>query len=163
LRLGDVADFPFIEPPDYRMIKDGYHTLHEIGAMDEKNRLTPIGWELSRLPIDPRIGRMILAARQENCLGDMLVIASALSVQDPRERPLEKQAEADAAHAQFRDENSDFLSYLKLWSWYHERSRHLSGSKLRRACQENFLSYVRMREWHDIHQQLHELVAQTSS
>jgi ATP-dependent helicase HrpA len=162
LRLGDVADFPFVEPPDYRMIKDGYHTLHEIGAMDEKNRLTGIGWELSRLPIDPRIGRMILAARQENCLGDVLIIASALSVQDPRERPLEKQAEADTAHAQFRDENSDFLSYLKLWSWYHERARHLSGSKLRRACQESFLSYVRMREWHDVHQQLHAMMSEVA-
>jgi ATP-dependent helicase HrpA len=163
LRLGDVADFPFVEPPDYRMVKDGYHTLHEIGAMDEKNRLTGIGWELSRLPIDPRIGRMILAARQENCLNDVLIIASALSVQDPRERPLEKQAEADAAHAQFRDENSDFLSYLKLWNWYHERARHLSGSKLRRACQENFLSYVRMREWHDVHQQLHAMTAEVAA
>jgi ATP-dependent helicase HrpA len=162
LRLGDVADFPFVEPPDYRMIKDGYHTLYEIGAMDEKNRLTGIGWELSRLPIDPRIGRMILAARQENCLGDVLIIASALSVQDPRERPMEKQAEADTAHAQFRDENSDFLSYLKLWNWYHERARHLSGSKLRRTCQENFLSYVRMREWHDVHQQLHAMMAEVA-
>jgi ATP-dependent helicase HrpA len=162
LRLGDVADFPFVEPPDYRMIKDGYHTLHEIGAMDEKNRLTPLGWELSRLPIDPRIGRMILAARQENCLGEMLIIASALSVQDPRERPLEKQVEADAAQAQFRDENSDFLSYLKLWNWYHQRARHLSGSKLRRTCQESFLSYVRMREWHDVHQQLQAMVGEVA-
>jgi ATP-dependent helicase HrpA len=160
LRLGDVREFPFVEPPDYRMIKDGYHTLHEIGAIDDKQQLTPIGRNLARLPIDPRIGRMILAAVDENCLPEVLIIAAALSVQDPRDRPLDRQQEADAAHAQFRDDTSDFLSYLRLWHWYHEQARHLSTSKLRKACRQNFLSYVRMREWHDTHQQLHALVAE---
>jgi ATP-dependent helicase HrpA len=160
LRLGDVGDFPFLEPPDYRMIKDGYHTLHELGAIDDRNGLTEIGRALARLPLDPRIGRMILAARDENCLPEVLIIAAALSVQDPRERPMDKQELADAAHAPFRDENSDFLSFLKLWNWYHEKAKHLSSSKLRRLCQENFLSYVRMREWHDTHSQLHGLVGE---
>lgn len=163
LRLGDVAEFPFVEPPDHRMIKDGYHTLHELGAIDERNHLTPLGRELARLPVDPRIGRMILAARAENCLPEVLIIAAALSVQDPRERPMDKQELADAAHAPFRDENSDFISYLKVWKWYHDRAAHLSTSKLRRTCQENFLSYVRLREWHDTHRQLHELVAEMGS
>ncbi len=160
LRLGDVAEFPFLEPPDYRMIKDGYHTLGELGAIDERNGLTEIGRALARLPIDPRIGRMILAARDEDCLAEVLIIAAALSVQDPRERPMDKQELADAAHAPFRDESSDFLSFLKLWDWYHEKAKHLSSSKLRRVCQENFLSYVRMREWHDTHSQLHGLVGE---
>ena len=160
LRLGDVAEFPFVEPPDYRMIKDGYHTLQELGAIDERNALTSLGRELAKLPVDPRIGRMILAARDENCLEEVLIIAAALSVQDPRERPMDKQEMADIAHGPFRDENSDFVSYLKLWKWYHEKVAHLSTSKLRRTCQENFLSYVRMREWHDTHRQLHALVAE---
>ena len=160
LRLGDVAEFPFVEPPDYRMIKDGYHTLQELGAIDEQNALTSLGRELAKLPVDLRIGRMILAARDENCLEEVLIIAAALSVQDPRERPMDKQEMADVAHAPFRDENSDFISYLKLWKWYHEKVAHLSTSKLRRTCQENFLSHVRMREWHDTHRQLHALVAE---
>ena len=160
LRLGDVADFPFVEPPDHRMIQDGYHTLTELGAIDDRRALTPIGQELAKLPLDPRIGRMILAARDENCLPEVLIIASALSVQDPRERPLDKQELADAAHAPFRDENSDFVSYLKLWNWYHDRVAHLSSSKLRRACQDQFLSYLRMREWHDTQRQLKGMVAE---
>ena len=158
--MGDVAEFPFVEPPDYRMIKDGYHTLHEIGAIDERNLMTPLGWELAKLPIDPRIGRMILAAREENCLAEVLIIAAALSVQDPRERPMDRQELADAAHAPFRDENSDFISFLKLWKWYHDKVSHLSSSQLRRECRENFLSYVRLREWHDTHRQLHALVTE---
>jgi ATP-dependent helicase HrpA len=160
LRLGEVGDFPFVEPPEYRMVRDGYQTLHEIGAMDEQNQLTDVGYELARLPIDPRIGRMILAARDEGCLEEVLIIAAALSVQDPRERPLDKQDAADAAHAKFRDENSDFVAFLKLWRWYHEQSEHLSASKLRRTCADNFLSYFRMREWHDTHQQLRQLVSE---
>ena len=160
LRLGEIQDFPFVEPPDYRAIKDGYQTLHELGAIDENNELTPLGAQLARLPIDPRIGRMILAARAENCLDEVLIIAAALSVQDPRERPMDKQELADAAHAKFRDERSDFVEFLNLWHWYHEQARHLSGSKLRRLCRDNFLSWVRLREWHDIHGQLHGLVAE---
>jgi ATP-dependent helicase HrpA len=160
LRLGDVSEFPFVEPPDHRMIKDGYHTLHELGAIDERNQLTETGQALAKLPLDPRIGRMILAAAEEHCLAEVLVIAAALSVQDPRERPMDKQELADAAHAAFRDETSDFVSYLKIWKWYHDRASHLSTSKIRRACQENFLSYVRMREWHDTHRQLRALVTE---
>ena len=110
-RLGAVQDFPFVEPPDYRAVRDGYATLHELGAIDERNELTDLGHALARLPVDPRIGRMVLAARDENCMEEVLVIAAALSVQDPRERPMDKQEAADEAHKQFRDENSDFLSY----------------------------------------------------
>jgi ATP-dependent helicase HrpA len=160
LGLGNVQDFPFVDSPDYRAIKDGFQTLHELGAIDERNELTELGLQLARLPIDPRIARMILAGADENCLDDLLIIAAALSVQDPRERPLDQQEQADAAHAGFRDEQSDFIAYLNLWEWYHEQARHLSGSQLRKACRQRFLSYVRMREWHDIHGQLHGLVAE---
>lgn len=160
LRLGDIVEFPFIDPPDTRAVRDGYQTLHEIGAIDEKNDLTPIGRMLAKLPIDPRIGRMVLAARDENVLEDVLIIAAALSVQDPRERPMDKQQAADSAHGQFRDESSDFLSFLKLWHWFGENQRHLSGSKLRKLCKENYISFIRMREWHDIHVQIKEIVSE---
>src|SRR4051812_3914632 len=160
LRLGMVQEFPFVEPPDYRSIRDGYATLHELGAIDERNELTPLGYQLARLPVDPRIGRMVLAARDENCLDEVLVIAAALSVQDPRERPMDKANEADEAHRKFRDDGSDFLGFLKLWDFYHEQAKHLSGSKLRKLCQANFLSFVRMREWHDVHNQLKEVVSE---
>jgi ATP-dependent helicase HrpA len=163
LKLGEVQDFPFVEPPDYRSVKDGFQTLHELGAIDERNELTDLGLQLARLPIDPRIARMIIAAREENCLEEVLIIAAALSIQDPRERPLDKQELADTAHAQFRDERSDFVSYLNLWHWYHEQAKHVSGSRLRKLCRESFLSYVRMREWHDIHQQLRALVGEMPS
>src|SRR5262245_59869089 len=160
LKLGDIGEFPFIDPPDLRAVRDGYQTLHEIGAIDERNDLTEVGRMLSKLPIDPRIGRMVLAARDENVLDDVLIIAAALSVQDPRERPLDKQQAADEAHGKFRDENSDFLSFIKLWQWFHENSRHLSGSKLRKLCKENFVSFIRIREWHDIHAQIREIVGE---
>jgi ATP-dependent helicase HrpA len=159
-RLGAVQDFPFVEPPDYRAVRDGYATLHELGAIDEHNELTPLGYSLARLPVDPKIARMILAARDEGCMDEVLIIASALSVQDPRERPMDKQGEADEAHRKFRDESSDFLSYLKLWDFYHAQAKHLSTNKLRKLCQANFLSFVRMREWHDVHSQLRELVGE---
>jgi ATP-dependent helicase HrpA len=162
LRLGDVTEFPFIEPPDYRQVRDGYQTLHELGAIDENNELTDTGRHLARLPIDPRIGRMIFAAREENVLEEVLVIAAALSVQDPRERPLDMQQAADTAHEKWRDENSDFLAYLHLWRWYEDRRAHLTTSQLRKACRTNFLSYMRMREWRDIHQQLKEIVGEIS-
>ena len=160
LRLGDIREFPFIEPPDGRMIKDGFGTLHELGAIDDKNELTRLGWQLAKLPIDPRLGRMILAAHDEGCMDEVLIIAAALSVQDPRERPLDQQAQADTAHAKFRDETSDFIAYLNLWHFYHAHARHLSANKLRKLCKENFLSYVRMREWHDIHGQLTALAGE---
>jgi ATP-dependent helicase HrpA len=161
VNLGNIEQFPFVEAPDARLIRDGYATLHEIGAIDPEYQLTNIGRALAKLPIDPRIGRMILAAVDENCLDEVLIIASALTVQDPRERPLDKQEAADAAHAAFRHEASDFLTFLNLWSVYHQHVEHLSTSKLRKWCQQNFLSFVRMREWHDIHQQLHALVTET--
>jgi len=160
LRLGDVQDFPFVEPPDYRQIRDGYQTLNELGAVDEHNQITPLGRDLARLPVDPRIARMILAANDENALREVLVIAAALSVQDPRERPLDAQQAADAAHAQWKDERSDFLAFLKLWTTAGERQDALSNSQYRKWCKAQFLSYIRMREWADVHRQLHELVTE---
>jgi ATP-dependent helicase HrpA len=161
LRLGDVNDFPFVEPPSPKMINDGFTLLTELGAVDDNRHLTEIGRQLSKLPIDPRIGRMILAAKQENCLDEVLIIASALSIQDPRERPLDAQQAADAAQQQFVNDRSDFLSYLKLWHFFQEQAKHLSKNKLRHLCHEHFLSYIRMREWQEIHHQLSLLVKES--
>ncbi len=160
LALGDVEDFPFPDPPDSRAIGDGFQLLHELGAMDQQRRLTDIGRQLARLPLDPRLGRMLLAAAREGSLHEVMIIAGALTVQDPRERPLEAQQQADQKHARFSDpeQKSDFLAWLKLWDYYHEQARHLSQSKLRALCRAEFLSYVRLREWHDIHGQLMALV-----
>ncbi|MEO1128915.1 MAG: ATP-dependent RNA helicase HrpA, partial [Planctomycetota bacterium] len=160
LKLGDVSDFPFLDRPDDRLIRDGYERLHELGAVDDDGVLTDVGVQLARLPIDPSIGRMLLAAEKEGSLAEVLVIGAALSVQDPRERPMEVRAAADEAHAQFVDDHSDFISLLNLWRWYQERSQHLSGSKLRKACKQNFLSYMRMREWIDTHRQLRRLMTE---
>ncbi|ODT73980.1 MAG: ATP-dependent RNA helicase HrpA [Nitrosomonadales bacterium SCN 54-20] len=159
LKIGSIENFPFLEPPLPRMIADGYQLLTELGAVDESNTLTSIGWRLARFPIDPRIARMILAAKEENCLSEMLIIASALSVQDPRDRPFERQEVADRAHQNFQDERSDFLSYLKLWDFFDDLLKHKkSNRKLAEQCQENFLSHRRMREWREVHGQLHTLV-----
>ncbi len=158
LRLGDVSDFPFVEPPSAKMINDGFTLLTELGAANEERQLTQIGWQLAKMLIDPRIGRMILAAKQENCLNEVLIIASALSIQDPRERPMDAQQAADTAQKKFAEERSDFLSYLKLWDFFHKQAKHLSKNKLRHWCHEHFLSYFRMREWVDIHQQLNILI-----
>jgi len=146
LSLGNVEEFPFLDPPAPRAIADGYALLTELGAVDERNELTQLGGELARLPLDPRVGRMLVAARAEGCLEQLLIIAAALSVQDPRERPLERATAADERHAKFADERSDFLAFLKL--------RKLFDGKLEKACRENFLSVPRMREWRDIHTQL---------
>ena len=146
LSLGNVEEFPFLDPPAPRAIADGYALLTELGAVDERNELTQLGGELARLPLDPRVGRMLVAARAEGCLEQLLIIAAALSVQDPRERPLERATAADERHAKFADERSDFLAFLKLWK--------LFDGKLEKACRENFLSVPRMREWRDIHAQL---------
>src|SRR5205823_8306483 len=124
LRLGAIDRFPFLDPPGPQAIRDGYETLHELGAMDEKRALQPLGRELAKLPIDPRIGRMVLASRKEKCLDEVLIIAAALSVQDPRDRPMEKSDQADQAHAQFKDPQSDFLSFLRLWGAYRDQKRH---------------------------------------
>ncbi|GAA5236343.1 ATP-dependent RNA helicase HrpA [Verticiella sediminum] len=159
LRLDSIEDFPFVEAPSGRAVADGYHLLQELGAIDEANALTEVGQELARLPVDPRIARMILAAREQHCLAEMLVIAAALSVQDPRERPLNAQEAADAAHARFADERSEFLSYLKLWTWYDEQVAHkASQRKLVARLREHFLSPLRLREWHDVHSQLAQVV-----
>jgi ATP-dependent helicase HrpA len=160
LALGEVEDFPFPDPPDSRAIGDGFQLLHELGAVDKQRRVSDIGRKLARLPLDPRLGRMLLAAEREGSLHEVMIIASALTVQDPRERPLEAQQQADQKHARFNDAEpkSDFLAWLKLWAYYHEQARHLSQSKLRALCRAEFLSYVRLREWHDIHGQLMALV-----
>ncbi len=160
LRLGPVEEFPFVEPPDSRMIRDGYETLRELRAVDEKGELTKLGAELARLPIDPRIGRMILEAHRENALSDVLVIAAALSIQDPRERPMDAQDAADRAHAEYKDEDSDFAALLKLWKVYHDEGRHLGTGKLRKWCRERFLSFTRLREWGEVRQQLDSLVTE---
>ena len=162
LKIGSVENFPFLEPPLPRMIADGYQLLAELGAVDDSNALTSLGWRLAKFPIDPRIARMILAAKEENCLSEVLIIASALSVQDPRDRPFERQEAADRAHQRFQDERSDFLSYLKLWDFFEDLLKHKkSNRKLIEQCQENFLSHRRMREWREVHGQLHTLVVET--
>ncbi len=161
LRLGDVERFPFIERPTARMIRDGYHTLHELGAVDAHNELTDLGRDLARLPIDPRLGRMILQADREHCLAEVLVIAAALSIPDPRERPHDQQEKADAAHARFAHEDSDFLTFVNLWQAYHDEARRLSHSKARHWCRQNHVNFMRMREWHDIHTQLRELAIES--
>ena len=161
LRLGSIDDFPFLDAPRPDAVNDGYRTLFELGAIDEERRLTDIGQRLGRLPIDPRLGRMIVAAADEGCLHEMLIIAAALEVQDPRDRPLEKQKSADERHAQFAHEESDFCGYLKLWDFYHGLRGKLSRSQLQKACQQNFLSLPRLREWQDVHRQLLQLVQET--
>ena len=161
LRIGDVEDFPFIEAPPPKAVNDGYQLLVELGAVTEERALTSVGQELAKMPLDPRVGRMIVAARDEGCLREVLIIAAALTVQDPRERPQERQGTADAAHKKFSDEKSEFLSWLKLWDWYDGELEHKkSHRKLVQACHENFLSALRMREWRDIHSQLHGLAVE---
>jgi ATP-dependent helicase HrpA len=161
LGLGTVEEFPFIDPPSPKAVQDGYALLAELGAVDDANELTQTGKQLAKLPVDPRIGRMVLAAKSENALREVLVIAAALSVQDPRQRPSDRAAAADEAQKQFNDEKSDFLSWLKLWKFFEEALEHgKSSRKLHEACREHFLSFNRMREWRDIHGQLKELVAE---
>lgn len=159
LRIGDVENFPFLEPPSARMIGDGYQLLAELGGVDGDRRLTRLGWQLARFPIDPRIARMVLAAKHENCLHEVLIIASALSLQDPRDRPFEYQDAADQAHRRFVDERSDFMGYLKLWEFFDKLLKHKkSNRKLVAQCRDHFLSYRRLREWREIHNQLYILV-----
>jgi len=159
LKLGDVEQFPFIEPPLGRAIADGYQLLQELGAVDDARELTPLGRQLAKLPLDPRVGRMMLAGRDHDCLSEMLIVAAALSVQDPRDRPAEAQAAADNAHKIFADEKSEFLSYLKIWKWFEEAiDQKKSNRQLQEQCRENFLSQMRLREWRDVHSQLFTLV-----
>jgi len=159
LHLTDVETFPFVEPPQGRAIADGYQLLQELGAVDDANEVTPMGRKLAKLPLDPRVGRMILAAVDNNCLTEMLIIASALSVQDPRDRPMEYQQQADEKHKKFADEKSEFLSYIKIWRWFEQAIEHKkSNRQLMETCRENFLSQLRLREWRDVHSQLLTIV-----
>jgi ATP-dependent helicase HrpA len=201
LRLGTVEDFPFLDAPSRRAIADGYQLLNELGAVDDANALTPMGQELARLPLDPRVGRMILEARDRGALDEVLVIASALSVQDVRDRPMEMQAQADQQHAKFDDEKSEFSGYLRLWQWIHEArggvpapppapkarggkpspqpsprerggelprppagevipTHKLSNRQYEQLLRQNFINVRRVREWRDIHSQLHTVVAE---
>ena len=160
LKLGEITEFPFIDPPQSDAISDGYKTLFEIGAIDNHRRLTKLGHWLSKLPTDPRIGRMLYAANEEGCLNEILIIAAALEIQDPRVRPVEKQKQADLQHEKFEHEKSDFMAYLKLWDFFHQLRTDLTRSKFRKACQQNFLSLSLIHQWQEIHRQLKTMVQQ---
>ncbi len=161
LKLTDVERFPFIEPPPPKAIADGYALLQELGALDEDNRLTRVGDALARLPLDPRIGRMLVAARDLGCLKEVMVIAAGLSVQDPRERPQDRQQAADEKHKLFVDEKSEFLSWWKLWNWFQNAVEHKKSNKqLVDSCHAHFLSYLRLREWREVHGQLHAMIGE---
>ncbi len=159
LNLGDVAAFGFIDPPDRRQISDGVALLHELGALDEQPtmRLTRLGRTLAQLPLDPRLARMVVAANDNGCQREVLVIVAALSIQDPRERPADAEAAADAQHARFADKNSDFLAYLNLWRYLDEQQQALSSHQFRTLCKTEFLHYLRVREWQDLHGQLRRI------
>ncbi|SHH11647.1 ATP-dependent helicase HrpA [Marisediminitalea aggregata] len=163
LGLGDIASFDFVQPPDSRQINDGFRLLEEIQAIDrrkEKAGLTQLGRQISRLPVDPRYARMVVAAGELNCLMEVIVISAGLTIQDPRERPQEKRAQADEKHAEFADKDSDFIALLNLWQAFREKQNELSNNQLRKWCQANFINYLRMREWQDIVSQLRKSVAE---
>jgi len=154
LRLGRIEDFPFIEPPDGKAIKDGFTLLQELSAVDAEGRLLPLGRQLARLPVDPRLGRMLLEATEQGSLAEVLIVTSALSVQDPRERPADRQTQADQAHAQWKDPDSDFAALVNLWHGFEEQRQALGSNALRSWCRKHFLNYLRLREWRDAHRQL---------
>ncbi|GIE95193.1 ATP-dependent RNA helicase HrpA [Paractinoplanes rishiriensis] len=156
LGLGDLAKFPFIDPPDRRNITDGVKLLEELGALDER-KLTPLGRQLAQLPVDPRLARMVIEADKQDCVAEVMVITAALSIQDPRERPTDKQQQADEKHARFTDKESDFFSYLNLWRYLREKQQELSGNQFRKLCRAEFLNYLRVREWQDIYAQLRQV------
>ncbi|WP_393059406.1 ATP-dependent RNA helicase HrpA [Streptomyces sp. LN549] len=163
--LGDIEKFPFIDPPDHRNIRDGVQLLQELGALDPeekdpKKRLTPLGRQLSQLPVDPRLARMVIEADRNGCVREVMVIASALSIQDPRERPSEKQTQADQQHARFKDETSDFLAFLNLWRYIREQQKERGSSSFRRMCKQEYLNFLRIREWQDIYAQLRTVAKQ---
>ncbi|MFG3071439.1 ATP-dependent RNA helicase HrpA [[Kitasatospora] papulosa] len=168
--LGDIEKFPFIDPPDHRNIRDGVQLLQELGALGtaEKSpeegkrgqRLTPLGRKLSQLPVDPRLARMVLEADKNGCAREVMVIAAALSIQDPRERPSEKQTQADQNHARFKDETSDFLAFLNLWRYIREQQKERGSSSFRRMCKQEYLNFLRIREWQDIYAQLRTVAKQ---
>ncbi|MDO6747712.1 ATP-dependent RNA helicase HrpA [Gilvimarinus sp. 1_MG-2023] len=154
LKIGDIHKFPFVDAPDSRLINDGFKLLQELHAVDGKQRVTADGRRLAQLSVDPTLARMLLAASDLGALDEVLIIVSALSIQDPRERPAEKQQAADQMHRRFWDENSDFVGYVNLWRYYEEQRQALSQNQLRKLCKKEFLSYLRLREWRDIHRQL---------
>ncbi|MFE0804035.1 ATP-dependent RNA helicase HrpA [Streptomyces sp. NPDC058812] len=163
--LGDIEKFPFIDPPDHRNIRDGVQLLQELGALDPgqkdvRKRLTDTGRKLAQLPVDPRLARMVLEADKNGCVREVMVIAAALSIQDPRERPAEKQAQADQQHARFKDETSDFLAFLNLWRYVREQQKERGSSSFRRMCKQEFLNFLRIREWQDIYTQLRTVAKQ---
>lgn len=168
--LGDIEKFPFIDPPDHRNIRDGVQLLQELGALEQEEkspregkkgqRLTPLGRKLSQLPVDPRLARMVIEADRNGCVREVMVIASALSIQDPRERPSEKQTQADQNHARFKDETSDFLAFLNLWRYIREQQKERGSSSFRRMCKQEYLNFLRIREWQDIYAQLRTVAKQ---
>ncbi|MFI2645892.1 ATP-dependent RNA helicase HrpA [Streptomyces sp. NPDC018610] len=163
--LGDIEKFPFIDPPDHRNIRDGVQLLQELGALDPeqkdpRKRLTQTGRKLAQLPVDPRLARMVLEADRNGCAREVMVIAAALSIQDPRERPSDKQTQADQQHARFRDETSDFLAFLNLWRYVREQQKERGSSSFRRMCKQEFLNFLRIREWQDIYTQLRTVAKQ---
>ncbi|MGW0139464.1 ATP-dependent RNA helicase HrpA [Streptomyces calvus] len=163
--LGEIEKFPFIDPPDHRNIRDGVQLLQELGALDAtqkdpRKRLTETGRKLAQLPVDPRLARMVLEADRNGCVREVMVIAAALSIQDPRERPADKQTQADQQHARFRDETSDFLAYLNLWRYIREQQKERGSSSFRRMCKQEYLNFLRIREWQDIYTQLRTVAKQ---
>nr|WP_110069830.1 ATP-dependent RNA helicase HrpA [Halomonas sp. A11-A] len=158
LKLGDIEDFPFVDPPDSRFVSDGFRLLFELGAVDAGNRLTPIGRKLARLPIDPRLARMVLAGAEQGGLREVLIVVAGLAVQDPRDRPAEKRQAADQAHRRWQDPDSDFMALLNLWDGFEAARESLSGNRLRRWCKDHYLNYLRLREWHDTFRQLRQLL-----
>ncbi|MCW3007399.1 MAG: ATP-dependent helicase HrpA [Solirubrobacterales bacterium] len=152
--LGAIEDFPFLDPPDRRQIRDGVNLLHELGALDDADVLTPLGRRVAQLPVDPRLARMVIEAGRLGCADEVIVIAAALSIQDPRERPSELRAQADQQHARFKDETSDFLAYLNLWRYLRDRQHELSNNQFRKRVKSEFLHYLRVREWQDLAGQL---------
>ncbi|MFC9290455.1 ATP-dependent RNA helicase HrpA [Streptomyces sp. NPDC057052] len=163
--LGDIEKFPFIDPPDHRNIRDGVQLLQELGALDPaqkdpRKRLTDTGRKLAQLPVDPRLARMVLEADKNGCAREVMVIAAALSIQDPRERPADKQTQADQQHARFKDETSDFLAYLNLWRYVREQQKERGSSSFRRMCKQEYLNFLRIREWQDIYTQLRTVAKQ---
>ncbi len=171
LGLGDIAAFPFVQPPDNRNINDGFRLLEEIQAIAKgkdnrktkqsgKMQLTPLGRQVARLPIDPRYARMVIEAERTNALSEVMVIAAGLSIQDPRERPQEKRQQADEKHSEYHDKDSDFISLYNLWVAFREQQNALSQNQLRKWCKQNFINYLRMREWQDIVSQLKKSIAE---
>ena len=158
LKLGDIREFPFVEPPEDKMIRDGLTSLQEINALDKAGKLTAVGQKLAKLPVDPKLARMLIAAEEMSCLSEVAIIVAGLSIQDPREKPADKMQQADTEHAEFVAENSDFLSFINIWNSFEERKKHLSNNQLRKWCKQNFLSYVRLKEWQDVHTQILQVI-----